>query len=552
MTDLSFLSLKGLRGRWILQNLNCFAQLSGSWQRSDSFENRGATPEAKILNRLQMFRGDVFRNTVADSKLICANLTKRPQAYLVIGNVQGLDGITVMSLNSRRRVSMKIKMAATMLLCSAVILCSEVNAGGLIGQLQSSSRGIEAAATGTGVASDVTVGSPVAAAAPSTDGGCGCGETVVAPSMDSGCGCEAAAPDSGCGCNKPVRGLLSNLRGGCGCGNSGGGTKGLFQRMGGQGSGGCGCDAPAPAPAPAPVDCGCASEPAAAPSCGCQGGGGGGLLGRLGSGGGGGGLLGRLGSGCGGGGFGSPLKDCGCDSAPAAAPAPAADCGCESAPAAAPSCGCLGGGGGLLGRLGGGGGCGSAAAPAADCGCDSAPVADCGCDSAPVADCGCDSAPAAAPSCGCQGGGGGLLGGRSLGGCNSCGESSCNGGCGGGGLHGSRGGNRGVTLLNRLRGDRIVRDTSNCGRCMPACPMDGCDSGCGGCSTCGDAPVEYNYSPGSSTLEAVPAAPSQPSVPAAVPSSTEGSIVPSGSSSKARPKAQPVVDSAAFILRNQK
>ena len=66
MTDLSFLSLKGLRGRWILQNLNCFAQLSGSWQRSDSFENRGATPEAKILNRLQMFRGDVFRNTVAD------------------------------------------------------------------------------------------------------------------------------------------------------------------------------------------------------------------------------------------------------------------------------------------------------------------------------------------------------------------------------------------------------------------------------------------------------------------------------------------------------
>jgi len=133
-------------------------------------------------------------------------------------------------------------------------------------------------------------------------------------------------------------------------------------------------------------------------------------------------------------------------------------------------------------------------------------------------------------------------------------------GGGGLGLRGSRGGNRGVTLLNRLRGDRIVRDTSNCGRCMPACPTGGCDSGCGcssgghsgGCSTCGDAPVEYNYSPGSSSLETVPAAPGQPSVPAAVPSSTEGSIVPSGSSSKARPKVQPVVDSAAFILRNQR
>jgi len=95
---------------------------------------------------------------------------------------------------------MKIKMAATMLLCSAVILCSEVNAGDLPGQLQSSSRGIEAVATGTGVGSDVTVGSPMAVAAPSMEGGCGCGETVVAPSMDGGCGCEAAVADSGCGC----------------------------------------------------------------------------------------------------------------------------------------------------------------------------------------------------------------------------------------------------------------------------------------------------------------------------------------------------------------
>ena len=81
---------------------------------------------------------------------------------------------------------MKIKMAATTLLCSFVIFCSEVSAAGLVGQLLQSDCGCEAAAI-----------------------------------LDE-CGCGSVA-DEGCGCRQPVRGLLAKLRGGgcggdCGCG----------------------------------------------------------------------------------------------------------------------------------------------------------------------------------------------------------------------------------------------------------------------------------------------------------------------------------------------
>ena len=432
---------------------------------------------------------------------------------------------------------MRIKMAAAMLLCSFVMMCSEVNAAGPIGQLLQSAD-------------------------------CGCQAT--APVVES-CGCEAAA-DEGCGCRQPVRGLLSRLRGGgcgsaapagdcgcepitsvveescgcesaapsCGCGG-GNGLRGLLQKMAGQVPGNCGCgpscEEPvtdcgcAPEPAPAPVaDCGCDDAPAAAPSCDCQRGG---LLGQLRS----------RSSGCAAAAP-APVADCGC--APEPAPAPVADCGCDDAPAAAPSCGRQRGG--LLGQLRSRScGCGAAApAPVADCGCAPepapAPVADCGCgDAAPAPDCGCDAT--AASSCG---GSGGLLGQRLRGGCNRCGDSACNGGC--------RNRTSGLTLLNRLRGDRIVRDTSNCGRCMPVCPNMGCDSGCNsGCSSCGDAGMAHSYAPAS--MEATPVAQpvAQPTVPAAPTTpaaTTEGTIVPSGGSTTR--SAQPVVDSAAFVLRTRR
>jgi len=121
------------------------------------------------------------------------------------------------SLNSRRRVSMKIKMAATMLLCSFVMMCSEANAAGLVGQLLQCAD-------------------------------CGC--QAAAP-VEESCGCGAAA-DNGGGCRQPVRGLLSRLRASgcgsapaadCGCGGNGGGGLGLLQKMAGQVPGDCGCGA---------------------------------------------------------------------------------------------------------------------------------------------------------------------------------------------------------------------------------------------------------------------------------------------------------------------
>ena len=385
---------------------------------------------------------------------------------------------------------MKIKMAATMLLCSFVMMCSEVNAAGPIGQLLQ---------------------------------GADCGCQAAAPDVES-CGCEVAV-DEGCGCRQPVRGLLSRLRGGCGCGSAAPAP-----------AADCGCEPVAPV---VEESCGCQS---AAPDCGCRGGSGfRGLLQKM---------AGQLPGDCG---CGPSCEEpvavvevpaCGCE----AAPAPVADCGCDDAPAAAPSCGCQSGG--LIGRLRSRScGCGAAApAPvAADCGCGAvAPAPDCGCDAAPVASsCG---------GCGDSSCGGRQLGQRlRVGGCNRCGDSSCNGGC--------RNRTNGLTLLNRLRGDRIVRDTSNCGRCMPACPNMGCDSGCNtgcnsGCSSCGDAGVVYDHAPTSMGTAPVaqpvaqPVVPAAPTAPAAPAATTEGTIVPSGGSTTR--SAQPVVDSAAFVLRTQR
>ena len=454
---------------------------------------------------------------------------------------------------------MKIKMAATMLLCSFVMMCSEVNAAGLVGQLLQDD--------------------------------CGC--QAAAPVVVESCGCEAAT-DEGCGCRQPVRGLLSRLGGGCGCGaaapaadcgcepvapvveepcgcqsaglNGGGGFRGLLQRMAGQVPGDCGCGPSCEEPAvvePVVVeaDCGCEAAPAAAPSCGCQRGG----------------LIGRMRArncGCGGAApAAAPVADCGC--APESTPAPVADCGCAPEPAAVADCGCeadaapapeadSGAPVGLLGKLRARDrGCGAAASAPAVVGCGDAVASDCGCDAAPeVSSCGdCGSA-----SCGggCQLGQRLQVGQRLQGGqrlqqvgqrlqpsCNRCGSSSCNGGC-------RNRGSNGLTLLDRLRGDRIVRDTSNCGRCMPVCPNmghGGCNTGCdSGCSSCGDAVTNYEYAPAS--MEAVPVA--QPTTPVTAPpvtpaATTEGTIVPEAGGSTTRSAApKPVVDSAAFVPRKQR
>ena len=85
---------------------------------------------------------------------------------------------------------MKIKLAATMLLCSFVIFCSEVSAAGPLGQLlQSGSRSAEAIAPA--IESAHNSGAP--APAPMAVGSCGC---EAAPS--EGCGCEAMAGDGSC------------------------------------------------------------------------------------------------------------------------------------------------------------------------------------------------------------------------------------------------------------------------------------------------------------------------------------------------------------------
>lgn len=61
--------------------------------------------------------------------------------------------------------------------------------------------------------------------------------------------------------------------------------------------------------------------------------------------------------------------------------------------------------------------------------------------------------------------------------------------------------------------------------------------------------MTYDYAPASMEMAPVAQPMAQPMAPIAAPAATtEGTIVPEGASKA----AQPVVDSAAFILRNQK
>ena len=390
---------------------------------------------------------------------------------------------------------------------------------------------------------------------------CGCVEPVV-----ESCGCDAAPAVPSCGGGAGlldgIKGRLPSIGGGgCGCNAAPaiGGGPGLLDSMKARLSSignGCGCDAPAPV---------------AAPSCGCNAGGPG-LLDNL---------KGRLPS------FGG---GCGCD-----APAPVAT---FAAPVASP---CAASGPGLLDRLkdrmssvGGGGGCGCDAAPVvSDCGCSapSAPIvtpslgpAPCAASSGPVrgavsgvfsrvgqsSGCGCGAAPAPAVSdCGCGAG-------------HSAGIA---GGIAGGGF-GSRlpslRGSSNLTLLDRLRGNRIPRDRD--GRVIGSNPNDGCNSPCpnmGGGHDCGcgaaapviAAPVETGCSTCSScgngnfegSVLAAPAAggviySDSPST------SSEGVILESPASDADSPSdvikdvieetvtpkvdATPAVDPNAFIIRN--
>jgi len=269
---------------------------------------------------------------------------------------------------------------------------------------------------------------------------------------------------------------------------------------------------------------------------------------------------------------------CGCDAAPA--PAPVADCGC-GAPV-------VGGGLGVAKKPFSGlrsmfrktshGACGFApiaaapiaAAPVADCGCGSpapAPVADCGCGSpAPVSDCGCGGS--AVTPCGFTGGGG------------------------------SRGP---LTLMDRLRGNRIPRTregvvigTEGSNGCNPPCPQApapaaGCGCGgpvhqegavyqeaapctsCGGgevvygeaqptsgCTTCGTGEGEIIYgdplsvpgtpaitSEGTSASPVLPPAGGSSTKSEAIQNATEGVIEAGGGASE----ASPVVDPGAFVPR---
>ncbi len=372
---------------------------------------------------------------------------------------------------------------------------------------------------------------------------CGC-EVEAAPCCEpapvvADCGCDAA-PACADPCAKRV-GLLAKLRARCG-------DRGCCDT-----ADDCGCEveaapccepAPAPAPAPccepAPVDCGCEADPCAK---------------RV-------GLLAKLRARCESRGCCEAAADCGCEMPAEPAPAPCCepapvveDCGCEAAPACADPCEQRVG---LLNRLRGrlGNRCGSE--PAADCGCE-VEAAPC-CEPAPVADCGCEAEPAcgcdAAPSCGgrLRGRLGGRLGGcRSDRGCgasadcgcgvsNDCGcDSGCDDGC-------SK-----LTLLDRLRGNRLPR--SRGGRVLCGCPNDGCNSpcpgqGCGdnavnsGCSSCGGDVISYGQ-----PVEAGSSAPVYESAPAqgvVVPNvnEAEGQVVPGDGASN-----RPVVRPNAFVIR---
>ena len=419
-------------------------------------------------------------------------------------------------------------------------------------------------------------------AAPVADCGCSapapvadCGCSAPAPVAD--CGCSAPAPVADCGCSAPAKkscsfGLFDRLKGGCGS---------AAPALSPCASGDCGSFVPAPAPV---ADCGCSAAPAPVADCGCS--------------------------------APAPVADCGCSApAPVFVPAPVADCGCGS-PAPVADCGCGAPAKkscsfGLFDRLKSGGCKSAAPAPVADCGCGSAPVSDCGAPvvsdcgcgapAAPVSDCGC-GAPAPVSDCGCGSsasvstcGSTGL--GFSAGSVAPCG---CNGGgCNGGGCNGGGGGGSTaygkLTLLDRLRGNRLPRTSegvvvgTGCNDgCNPPCPNQpaadcGCNSApvieaapctsCGGgsgeiyygdvqpqsgCTSCGGSEGTIIYgAPESSPMTTMqtseeatnvdpPAAPVDV-VPSSEGMSTEG-VIESGDDAS---EASPVVDPGAFIPRSK-
>lgn len=446
---------------------------------------------------------------------------------------------------------MKLKLAAVALFCSVAMVCSESNAdllGRMLGrggcggsQAVSSCCDTPAPVCGGrnfGISININIGLPgrlfrgTGCGGGGLLNGGGCGGGVVSNINDGGCGCGAVADmgcgaDAGCGCGGgKVRDLFGRVRGrlsglGSRLGNLGGGCGGC-----GATDGGCGCSMPAPAPSCGPT-CGDAG-------CGCGGGllqGGlfqGGLFSRLGS---------NLGGGCG---CGAPAGDCGCGVAPAPAMSFSDDCGCNDGGS------CLGGGQlrgrvtGLLSRLKPSG-CGRCGAPAGDCGC-AAPVM-----AAPVDTCGCGG--------GCDGGCGLLsrvkgigqnFGSRFQGRCGSCGDMSCGGGCGAGKL----------SLLNRLRGDRTLRNSCNDG-CQPACPNSGCG---GGCDSCGGNAVQYDsgmnmqpiMQPAPQMAPRMVPTQAAPVIENAVPAATESGVLelPAATTPDGASYRQPVVDPSAFVTRN--
>ena len=429
---------------------------------------------------------------------------------------------------------------------------------------------------------------------------CGCGPTcpeeAAAPCCEAApvveeCGCEEAAPACADPCEKRV-GLLNKLMARCKGRSCGGG-------------GDCGCEvmeeAPCCEPAPVMESCGCEME--AAPACGDS-------CGERGC------LLSKLRARCKGGSCGAPAADCGCgmevveeapccepgpapapccEPAPEPAPAPCCeaapaveDCGCamEAAPACADPCekrvGLLSK---LMARCGNRGSCGAAA----DCGCEAAPEPAPCCEPAPEpapAPC-CDPAPVmeacggceAEPSCGCDAAascGGGQLrsrlaarpklrgrcgksacGASSGCGCgapaaSSCGcDSGCDSGCGSG-----NGCSR-LSLLDRLRGNRLPRDRAT-NRVLCGCPNDGCNPPCpggsdapvveSGCSSCGGGEIISYGDPIDGGM--VPVQQATPSEGIIVPadSGTEGVIIPGGGSATKAPVVRP----DAFVIRAAK
>ena len=296
-------------------------------------------------------------------------------------------------------------------------------------------------------------------AAPVAASSCGCD---AAPIAASSCGCDAApiAEASPCGCNAAPMVEASP----CGCDAAP------------VAASSCGCDA---APVVGASSCGCDSAPAAAAApCGSNAAPAG--------------LLDLLRRNCGfGSGAAAKASSCGCEAGPMAASHTVFASSPEmvspfASHAATADSGC-GSDGGFLSRLRGMGksSCGSAPAVAtSDCGCDAAPA---------VSTCGCGAAPAVS-TCGCGAPGG------------SCGSG------------GGRIGRPKLSLMDRLKGNRVPRDrngrvigVSNDG-CNPPCPTQpnaGCGCGshvetpyvetpyveaapCSSCSTCGGGEVIYS------------------------------------------------------------